>query len=485
MRNELENVCLLCGKQMIDRTGSLNMSNNGGNDFKIRHKEHIIQNAIGGRLKSDTILCESCGSDLNVAIDVDFLNILSSFTEKMKPVINKERNGKSKNRINGLHIPSNQKILYTHNKVIPKKPDHKICDRLKTITLYARVEAMKGFRKAKIKELITKNSDYENYKIQEVTEFDYDDLVSLNFSEGVSDFNQKWSLGFIKIATEFAYLNGVSRVDLVRTLDLQNNKLIDTGNVFPYFPIGVFDLAYENSRHLIEDTFPSHTLILFTSANETGTFSLFCYVELFSTFQFYVLLNDNYGSEIHEIYSQKATKNEKTELNIETYDYKELISLASDLEINPSEFTIDQIDEFRHQLILAFENKQSNYKVDKGATLEKYISILSKNIAMRDCNKIDSTNTFSELLPAKYILEFDEETTICLLLESKEYLNDEGSINIKRYRTKFVESDGGHGYKTMSTPIEIMKCLKRYDAHIRQYCHYKFDIFAKYTNELL
>ncbi|KAF3997003.1 HNH endonuclease [Glaciimonas immobilis] len=46
----------------------------------VKHEEHIIQNAIGGKLRSDSILCEKCGETLGGTVDAPFVNAVSSLS---------------------------------------------------------------------------------------------------------------------------------------------------------------------------------------------------------------------------------------------------------------------------------------------------------------------------------------------------------------------------------------------------------------------
>ena len=76
------------------------------------HKEHVIQQAIGGSLTCKNILCESCGSKLNVDIDVNFNKIFEQTCVLLG--IKRDRKGVSKKPIKGKHqalIPEVQKIL--------------------------------------------------------------------------------------------------------------------------------------------------------------------------------------------------------------------------------------------------------------------------------------------------------------------------------------------------------------------------------------
>ena len=59
------NKCYYCNQKFDDKN-------------HLRHNEHIIQNAIGGRLKSNNILCEKCGCDLGKKIDAPFVKIFEN-----------------------------------------------------------------------------------------------------------------------------------------------------------------------------------------------------------------------------------------------------------------------------------------------------------------------------------------------------------------------------------------------------------------------
>lgn len=50
----MANTCYMCGHEMVE-----------GNDC-CPHYEHIIPNALGGHLTSNTILCKKCGTDFSV-----------------------------------------------------------------------------------------------------------------------------------------------------------------------------------------------------------------------------------------------------------------------------------------------------------------------------------------------------------------------------------------------------------------------------------
>ena len=76
--------------------------------------------------------------------------------------------------------------------------------------------------------------------------------------------------------------------------------------VFPFIPTSLFDVLFEDYRYFYEECYPSHTLRLFSTRYDNDTMALYCYVDLFSTFQYYVLLNGDYkGDEVNETYAQR------------------------------------------------------------------------------------------------------------------------------------------------------------------------------------
>lgn len=68
--------CLKCNKTLVNK---IEFNSSPHPDKTITHVEHILQNAIAGKLKSAKILCEKCGSIFNDEIDSAFIKIFRPF----------------------------------------------------------------------------------------------------------------------------------------------------------------------------------------------------------------------------------------------------------------------------------------------------------------------------------------------------------------------------------------------------------------------
>ena len=109
-----------------------------------KSEEHIIPNAIGGKLKSTNILCDECNNKLGKEIDESFNKIFSPFTKRIDMV--RDRPDESK-KINGrLILSENEKIevSYKNFKVTPKKAFHKIDEDKNELWITGLVPGGKG-----------------------------------------------------------------------------------------------------------------------------------------------------------------------------------------------------------------------------------------------------------------------------------------------------------------------------------------------------
>ena len=104
--------------------------------------------------------------------------------------------------------------------------------------------------------------------------------------------DQSFEKGLQKIAVEFALHNNVKIDDL--NLAFANNCFCDNPLIFPYVDNSECSLLFERMKSR-NNKFLSHSLILFSSAGEFSN-SLYVFIELFGTFQFYVCLGTNLKS---------------------------------------------------------------------------------------------------------------------------------------------------------------------------------------------
>lgn len=140
----------------------------------------------------------------------------------------------------------------------------------------------------------TKYQDIKQTKTQNDQQPRFDPLL---YS---SDKNkQLLAKGLNKIAVSYALSKGVDSGFINHLLD-ENNFFVND-NIIPYLPLGATERAFEMLRIEIEESFPTHSLKLFTTKHgntEKEYPILACFIDLFSTFQFFVILNDAYSGPI-------------------------------------------------------------------------------------------------------------------------------------------------------------------------------------------
>ena len=207
------NNCYLCGKKFND------------NDVQ-KHDEHIIQQAIGGVLTSNDILCSKCGGKLGKEIDEPFNKIFEGIATRLD--IKKDRKNNKKSSVKGKYVNLKYKfmaleftddiarnlnlfdyqyqydkfcnaikeieVLWNNFKVYPLTPFYRYGNNI--VKIYGQKKNIKKFRKKADKEIKSKYG--ENIKIVEC-----DDLIGLvEFPFNMNDNHFK--RGLAKIAIGFA-----------------------------------------------------------------------------------------------------------------------------------------------------------------------------------------------------------------------------------------------------------------------------------------
>ncbi|EPE2685207.1 HNH endonuclease [Vibrio alginolyticus] len=98
----------------------------------LKHDEHIIQQAIGGTLTSDSVLCKSCGENLGNTVDVPFNMMFDSICTRLD--IKKDRGNKKKGTAKGVIFGkgdcygndlSGIEVFWRDSKVTPVIPIHR------------------------------------------------------------------------------------------------------------------------------------------------------------------------------------------------------------------------------------------------------------------------------------------------------------------------------------------------------------------------
>lgn len=281
------------------------------------HEEHIIHNALRGKISSRVILCASCGNDLNDSIDSSFVKYFAPITEQLRYFLLKKDHG-AKNAptsVLGQMLLSEfpeMDVFYRDGVVSSHKPIHHIDWDNKTVTIFGNDKTIGGYEKKVIGEITEAGGQYENFKVERITNM-VDGVFVPYFGNGFANLTEAMSLGYIKMAVEFALASGIAREDLNRALTIDGNgkgSILLDRNIVTFLPQGAIDRVYEYYKPLLEPNYPTHTLILFTHERGNGRQVLYCYIELFSTFQVYVILNHSFDRPFYRSYYQPVFKEE-------------------------------------------------------------------------------------------------------------------------------------------------------------------------------
>lgn len=270
------NICYLTGKEIIENSDESTCD-------ECASLEHIIPNALGGKIKSKYVLNHYSNQKLNEQIDVEFNKIFEVFHSRLG--LKKDREGKGSGS-RAYHIAHREDVIHKDGRYYPLKP---LYDEKRKVLYANSIKTGENYANKLIKEKVI--SDKREIEI-------YDDMAgSINFS--FSFDNTLFKKGLAKIAAGFATLKGIKRDNLRCIIDLSkeefSNNIVVSLSLPTTEPEGSLERGAFYSKH-----YPIHSLVL--CGNEEESF-LYCYVELFSTFSYYVLLDDNYdGENIYETY---------------------------------------------------------------------------------------------------------------------------------------------------------------------------------------
>lgn len=233
-------------------------------------KEHIIHNALGGTLKSTCICCDKCN---NILSKQD-----SEFSQMFNPIIMHLPNFQKENNY-GSSVTINAEIIFEQKK-------YNAIVKNKKITSIPELQREK-------KQDIERFSDIDSYQ------FEFFKITNSKIFKN----------GFRKIAFNYAIdifrKKNISTDILIKNItiikdDKNKVKTIDFNQgVLPFYTETWFETIID-----LNDKEVFHNLILFTDNKK----KLWCYIGLFNTFKYYVLLAENCNSIINEEYCQKVSK---------------------------------------------------------------------------------------------------------------------------------------------------------------------------------
>lgn len=387
----LEN-CVYCGKKITNRS-----------------REHVIQNALGGLYESTDICCPECNNYVSKYIDAPFTRIFN-------PVIARIENFSKTN--NTKSQPSYSGIAEYNGKQYP-------------VTIKAgRVVACPQLAR----EL---KCDISKLDLK-IISYDFD-VSNIQFQNGIN-----------KIAFNYALDCGIDLNVLKHGLDVQKiNTNIQSIN-FKYPMIPFVALNPVDSR--IELNTPVdlyHNMILFNSGA-----NLWCYVDLFNTFQYYVLLSDkiNVPNNIHKTYIQSLQKIDRTMPQLYISSPKDIYTYATEYNIDPCM----DIDIFKSRVMGAIARK-------------------SQKKEMSDIIRAKIRHAFSFL----YNIAPDEMPSFWRSMHL--YLDTDDCIKPENFRTLTPNFDGSQIY---SYPDLICQLINDTGMDlIRLYTNDKFARLNNYLNQ--
>ena len=245
--------CIYCNKEITKRSS-----------------EHVIQNALGGLLESEDICCPECNNFISKHIDAPFTKIFN-------PIISQIDNFSKTNNTKSLP-PCTGKAKYN--------------GKIYNVNI-------KGDKVVSCPELSREIRGDISHLPLEIVEYNFD-LQNSAFKTGIAKiaFNYAMSQNI-----DFKYLEPGLKV--IKSGNIVRNIEYDY-NLIPFCPMNPVDISVELNNKQFE---PFHNMILFSQHNE-----LWCYVDLFNTFQYYVLLSNNMPKDktIYANYTQTLQKLDRT-----------------------------------------------------------------------------------------------------------------------------------------------------------------------------
>ena len=339
-------------------------------EITTRSREHVIQNALGGLYESEDICCPECNNYISRQIDVPFTSIFNPILGNIED-LNKTNNKKSTPSYTGT-IKYNDK---TYSDAFIKAGKVVGCASLS-------------------KELRCNISKLPL------------EIVSYNFDLN----NDAFKTGMAKIAFNYALAKDIDLKLLQPGLNVIRSgttisKIEYNFPIIPFMPMNPVDRYLE----LGTPTELYHNMILFSEQNR-----LWCYIDLFNTFQYYVLLSDTLprGSTIYDNYMQTLQKLERTEPKIEIFGPKDAMIYAQQYGVEPC---MDE-QEMKARIANAIARKSQRQSMQKviskkitpyttfciAPTIESPEQMMQFSQAMHlylDENDMINSNTFRILTP--------------------------------------------------------------------------------------
>lgn len=453
--NSLMNSCYLC-----ERPLEADIS-----ETSLNHYEHIIPQTIGGQLTARDILCKECGGDkcLGGKVDKPFSETFRIVTERIDMKRDRQtRPVPLKGKLRVLENDSIIEVSLRDSVLSAQRPNYKIDHSTKKVLVFANEVVAKDFVK-KVERDLTSNHeidpDYQFEVISDLTKYpEYFGVLELPFAID----NQIFEKGFAKIAIEFALSQGVARSVVSHLIDTTTRTIKAEGTLLPYYPIFKPEEIIEYLRTSIDECFMSHSLVLFSQRqiqeNGDELKQLYCFIELFGTFQYFVRLNMNYiGKNIEPItYSQKILKASSEEVDINGLSPKDVSIYMRELGISFNHIK-DKTDEEAKKMIQKTFDSRNRYKFDYSDNMKRLVD------RMLHDSILQSNDVITEIIP-DIVYHF--------------YRNpDEDDFHILFFRSRYICNGGVY-----SIIPEIENLYQEDRKKLHDYTFFKFRELEAFTN---
>ncbi len=372
-------------------------------------REHIIQNALGGLYESEDICCDTCNKFISKHID-------APFTKTFNPIISQIDNFAKTN--NTKSSPS-----YTGHAVYDGK-------------IYA--VTMKDGKVVSCPELsaLLKKNNIKNLDWQ---------IIACDFNIE----NKSFITGLSKIAFNYALVSGIALSELQHGVNIEKDgtEIKSISFAFPIIPFIALN-PMDSYLELQSDFTLYHNLILFSQDNK-----LWCYIDLFNTFQYYVLLSDSWNGKckISKTYLQLLQKLDRTKPDIHIRRQKHILILSDLYNIEPT----TDIEELKRRINIAID-KESLKKSMIDVISQKFGSDYMKNFLRPNLSQEDKYIYGNSLL-----LYFDEDDKL------KE--DTFRRVTLCDYK-----------YKVVSYPLLIQQLCNNNQIDVRKYTKSKFYRLNKF-----
>ncbi|MGO0258240.1 HNH endonuclease [Priestia aryabhattai] len=271
-------------------------------------EEHILLNAIGGKLKSRRLICRDCNSKFGGKID----DKLAQQLNPISTLLNVKRDrGKPQNIIGKYE--HKEIIIEPGGKIKLARPyiddkDEEVI-RVEASTLNELTKILKSLRRK------YPNLDVDKTIKNAKKSHDYLPSLSLNMNFGGKEIRQ----AICKMAVNFYILNGGDPKVIEHLLPFIEGN-VEEAEVYYFYPRS--EVFYKDEKDIM------HTLILVGNNQKK---ELYVYVELFNEFKFVIIIDREYnGQSIYHSYHYNVVTNNEikydTPVKITPKELKKYIS---------------------------------------------------------------------------------------------------------------------------------------------------------------